>query len=78
LAGNVWEWVRDTIDRERIDAYGLAGSDPIRLTDDAIATTRRGGRGGSYNLNATRMRTAYRDAREGTIRLNDIGFRCAR
>jgi sulfatase modifying factor 1 len=87
LAGNVYEWVRDS---EVADAscprmlgtcsYGGDSSDPIELTDDANPAGQqlRVVRGGSYKLVEARVRTAHRYLIFGMSRISDIGMRCAR
>lgn len=87
LAGNVYEWVRDS---EVADpacpkmlgtcSYGGAASDPIELTDDANPAGQqlRVLRGGSYKSVEARVRTAHRYLIFGMSRISDIGVRCAR
>ncbi len=72
MHGNVWEWTQDCY----AEAYfGLsvdgAAHDPARCSN-------RVGRGGSWNNNATQLRSALRRALAAGGRSSNFGFRVAR
>ena len=69
MAGNVWEWVRDT--------YG-----PYNSGDNDNPTGPTGGstkviRGGGWSSYTRNIRTAYRHGNDPTDMNNNVGFRCA-
>lgn len=73
LAGGMWEWTYDWYDS---DWY--AKSNPC---DDCAKTTSgsfRVLRGGSWNLDASYLRAAYRYKYNPAYHYNTFGFRCAR
>lgn len=85
LAANVWEWVRDTGSPEELTTYTAGASDPIQLADDANASARHYMRGGSFKkVNCLEcpaelsLRSAARELKGAAVRLDDVGFRCAR
>lgn len=65
LAGNVWEWTGS-------DHCGYAQ----KGCANAVARVLRGG--GWFNLHAERFRGAFRSKGSPTLRLANLGFRCAR
>ncbi len=87
LAGNVYEWTRDS---EIADPackttnggcnYGGETTNPLEQSGETDPS--RGYfhmiRGGSYKTEPSRLRTAHRYVMYGLERLSDIGFRCAR
>jgi formylglycine-generating enzyme required for sulfatase activity len=74
LAGNVWEWIQD----ERHADYNGAPVDGSAWGADANNGASRVRRGGAFNVNATSMRAANRNADGPTIRSYYLGFRLAR
>ncbi len=72
LCGNVWEWCRDCWD-EKAYEHCEPRIDPVV---DKPASGRVV-RGGSWNLDADRLRAAVRDGDFAGDRCGDIGFRCA-
>ena len=72
MAGNVWEW---TADRYEEDYYRKStGEDPPgpETGDSRIL------RGGSWYSNPTYLRVSNRFRSGPAVRVNDVGFRCAR
>lgn len=87
LAGNVYEWVRDSEFDDTLCTpptgvcnYVNTPNDPLELTQDADANGQqyRVVRGGSYKFPAARLRNAHRYVLYGMTRLSDVGLRCAR
>ena len=72
LHGNVWEWVEDCYK----DSYAGAPTDGAAVTSASCAL--RILRGGSWNYYPQLLRSAYRYATAGGIRLENAGFRVAR
>jgi len=72
MHGNVWEWTEDSWH----GSYeGAPGNGAAWESDDS---SRRVVRGGSWDLNARLVRSAYRNRDEPDCRLSALGFRCAR
>ena len=72
MHGNVWEWVEDCYR----DTYAGAPTDGSAVTSGACAL--RILRGGSWNYYPQLLRSAYRYATAGGIRVENAGFRVAR
>ena len=72
MHGNVWEWVEDCYK----DSYAGAPTDGTAVTSRAC--TLRILRGGSWNYYPQLLRSAYRYATAGGIRVEYTGFRVAR
>ncbi|MCP4700188.1 MAG: SUMF1/EgtB/PvdO family nonheme iron enzyme, partial [Gammaproteobacteria bacterium] len=70
ISGNVWEWVRDWYEEYSKDAQ----TDP----KGPKTGSRRVTRGGSWDNNAERCRSACGNAKPPAIRLHNLGFRLAR
>jgi formylglycine-generating enzyme required for sulfatase activity len=68
MHGNVWEWCQDW--------YGPYPQEPVTDPKGAIEGERRVLRGGSWNNNATYLRSACRLCLTPDYRYNDFGFRC--
>lgn len=77
LAGNVYEWVRDTAPTD-LSLYPSTTSNPIGLDDDGNPNARHVLRGGSFKFQPVTLRTPYRELRWAPTRISDIGFRCVR
>jgi formylglycine-generating enzyme required for sulfatase activity len=73
LAGNVWEWLEDNWH----NSYNGAPNDGSAWVDNAPGSVRVF-RGGSWYLDARRVRAAYRAGRSAGYRVNGLGFRPAR
>ena len=72
MHGNVWEWVQDCYQPDYtgapVDGSAVTSSDcKLRIL-----------RGGSWNYYPRMLRSAYRYATPGDVRLNNAGFRVAR
>lgn len=77
LAGNVREWVLDFSPDEPFGYSGQAAPpclDCANLTPGAARIRR----GGAFDTDVTRLRTAYRSASPPNERAAQVGFRCAR
>ncbi len=77
MAGNVWEWVQDTIH----DSYEGAPADGSAWIDGDGSKYHRVLRGGSWNDEPSRVASAYRGTYFGMSRIsreNGIGFRLVR
>ena len=72
MHGNVWEWVEDCYK----DSYAGAPTDGTAVTSRACSL--RILRGGSWNYYPQLLRSAYRYATAGGIRVEYVGFRVAR
>lgn len=72
MHGNVWEWVEDCYR----DSYAGAPSDgaPVVVRSCPLRILR----GGAWNYQPQLLRSAYRYATPGEVRLQNIGFRVAR
>lgn len=71
MHGNIWEWCQDS----QNDSYARVPSDGSAWT--AGDCSRRVLRGGSWNNNPQRLRSANRNRNTSTNRNNNIGFRLA-
>ncbi len=79
LAGNVREWVVDASPGEPFSYTGLAAPPCENCANvSASADDRRIRRGGAYDTDATRLRSAYRSEAPPDTREDQVGFRCAR
>ena len=69
IYGNVWEWVQDSVDnlpaKDTVDYCSLGGG-PTRVY-----------RGGSWDYDASRFRSASRSGNSADYRRSDVGFRLA-
>jgi formylglycine-generating enzyme required for sulfatase activity len=72
MHGNVWEWVEDCYR----DSYAGAPTDGSAVA--ASPCNLRVMRGGAWNYFPKLLRSAYRYATAGDVRLENIGFRVAR
>jgi iron(II)-dependent oxidoreductase len=72
MLGNVAEWVADWYDK---DYYATA---PDRNPTGPAQGTQKAFRGGGWMDSTTTMRAAMRNGTDPTIRINWMGFRCAR
>jgi formylglycine-generating enzyme required for sulfatase activity len=72
MHGNVWEWVEDCYK----NSYAGAATDGSAVTSGNCAL--RVLRGGSWNYYPQLLRSAYRYATAGGIRVENAGFRVAR
>lgn len=72
MHGNVWEWVEDCYK----DSYAGAPTDGSAVVSSACSL--RIARGGAWNYLPTLLRSAYRYATAGNVRLENIGLRVAR
>ena len=72
MHGNVWEWVEDCYR----DSYRGAPTDGSAVTSGDCSL--RILRGGSWNYYPQLLRSAYRYATAGGIRVENVGFRVAR
>jgi formylglycine-generating enzyme required for sulfatase activity len=72
MHGNVWEWVEDCFK----DSYAGAPTDGSAVTSGDCGL--RVLRGGSWNYYPRLLRSAYRYATAGGIRVENAGFRVAR
>jgi formylglycine-generating enzyme len=77
LAGNLFEWTRDTVSGDRPSIYPPGASNPVYLDQDTTLRGLRAVHGGSYKFGPDYMRTPYRQWLGPEVRLNDVGFRCA-
>ena len=69
MAGNVWEWVADN--------YDYYPSDAADAPQGAISGLAKVERGGSWNNDASYLRTTYRSADGPEYTAPEVGFRCA-
>jgi formylglycine-generating enzyme required for sulfatase activity len=73
MHGNVWEWCADAW-HENYDGAPVDGA----VWEQSGRTAERVLRGGSWLNDARIVRSAGRDASAPDVRLDDVGFRCAR
>jgi formylglycine-generating enzyme required for sulfatase activity len=71
MHGNVWEWVEDCY----VENYARAPVDASAVASSACNL--RILRGGAWNYHPRLLRSAYRYATAGDVRLENIGFRVA-
>jgi formylglycine-generating enzyme required for sulfatase activity len=71
MAGNVWEWCHDELDRSRTV---LAVTDPVGAEDGATHTVR----GGCWNFYVRFMRAASHGSEKPSFKSIGLGFRCVR
>lgn len=74
LAGSLWEWTLDWYDASWYQGGGATCDDCANLSKAPY----RSMRGGDYYQFVDGLRSVYRVGRDPTIRMNSIGFRCAR
>jgi iron(II)-dependent oxidoreductase len=72
LLGNVAEWVADWYDK------GYYASAPERNPKGPDTGTQKAFRGGGWMDSTTTMRAAMRNGTDPTVKINWLGFRCAR
>jgi formylglycine-generating enzyme required for sulfatase activity len=72
MHGNVWEWVQDCYK----PSYASAPTDGSAVVSNSCDL--RILRGGAWNYQPQLLRSAYRYATAGNVRLENIGFRVAR
>jgi formylglycine-generating enzyme required for sulfatase activity len=72
MHGNVWEWVEDCYK----DSYAGAPTDGSAVSSGGCSLHVL--RGGSWNYYPQLLRSAYRYATAGGIRIENVGFRVAR
>jgi iron(II)-dependent oxidoreductase len=72
MLGNVSEWVADWYDK---DYYAAA---PDRNPKGPAQGTQKAFRGGGWMDSTTTMRAAMRNGTDPTVKINWMGFRCAR
>ena len=72
MHGNVWEWVQDCYKPSYIDAP--ADGSAVAAFECKLHILR----GGAWNYHPQLLRSAYRYATPGDVRLNNAGFRVAR
>lgn len=77
LGGNVREWVLDYSPDEPFTYVGTAAP-PCADCANLTASDARIRRGGAYDTDATRARSAYRSSNSPESREVQLGFRCAR
>lgn len=71
MAGNVWEWCRDSFDPDFYGSLGQGDLDPCCQRDGS----QRSLRGGSFASFASQGRVAFRGHADASERRRDIGFR---
>ena len=72
MHGNVWEWVQDCY---KPDYRGApADGSAVSSSDCKLRILR----GGAWNYYPWTLRSAYRYATPGDVRLNNVGLRVAR
>ena len=70
MSGNVWEWVRDWI--------GPYPEGRVENPSGPASGTRKVLRGGSWYNEAYYVNTGMRFSLHWRVKLNSVGFRCAR
>lgn len=74
MHGNVWEWTKDCATEDYSDWESTRDT----KTEEERTCHRAMLRGGSFNLNAHKLRVSYRSWRYKDYRHNDTGFRLVR
>jgi formylglycine-generating enzyme required for sulfatase activity len=76
MHGNVWEWTKDCALEDYSSFAGSIQTEGAKATDQTCHRAML--RGGSFNLNAHKLRVSYRSWRYKDYRHNDTGFRLVR
>lgn len=72
MAGNVWQWCRDTYDQRFYASPKAKGKDPWNSEDNDLKSER----GGSWVGPACLARSSYRRGRDASAKGRCLGFRC--
>jgi formylglycine-generating enzyme required for sulfatase activity len=71
MHGRLWEWCRDTYDRDFYRSRAAHGLDPVNTADSNVKALR----GGSWKSVASDCRSARRMAGAAFMQYEDAGFR---